>query len=103
MGWSGDDLRKYLMLNQPNYGHEDVHSLLEMVRDSYTMYNPVESESIKAHFRALGQIMDELSYEQVEMLFSVVSDLCEQYERTAFLAGLRVGAQMMVELQTEER
>lgn len=91
-------LKDYLSAHQPNYGHENIHSMLEMLWDSYTMHNPIDNEKIRGQIEALRPIMDILSWEQKNDLFDVVSDLCGEYERTAFLEGLRAGVRLAVEL-----
>lgn len=96
-----DRLKGYLSGNQPNYGQENIHSILEMLWDSYTMYNPIDNEKIRDQIEALRPVMDVLSWEQENELFDVVSDLCGEYERTAFIEGVRTGVRLAVELMEQ--
>lgn len=91
-------LKSYLSPHQPNYGRSDIHSLLEMLWDSYTMYNPIDNPQIRSRIEALRPVLDALSWEQENDLFDMVSGLCYECERTAFLEGLRTGMRLIVEL-----
>lgn len=69
-----------------------------MLWDSYTMHNPIDNERIRNRIDALHPVMDALTDELENTLFDVVSDLCGEYERMAFLEGLRTGARLAMEL-----
>ena len=94
-----DQLKSYLLSHQPNFGRRDIHSLLEMLWSTYTTYNPIDNQQIRSKIEALRPIMDALSWEQENELFDLVSGLCYDHERTAFLEGLRAGARLALELE----
>ena len=47
---------------------------------------------------ALNEHLGELSFQENDRGFSLVNTLCSEYERVAFLAGLQLGAQLMMEI-----
>lgn len=49
----------------------------------------------------LHACLNALSYENCEQVYGLVNALCAEYERVAFLAGLQLGTQLMLELQWE--
>lgn len=91
-------LKKYLSENPPNYEYEDIHSLLELVGSYYIMCNPIDNDAIRNMFRSLEPIMKSLSRKRENKLFHTMLDICEEYERISFLEGVRVGAQLVMEL-----
>lgn len=93
-----ETLKDLLSKHCPDYGHSDIHSILEMLWDCYTLYNPIESAAIQARLQELQPIMDVLTYQQENDLFTAVCGLCAEHERAAFLEGLRVGARLATEL-----
>ena len=91
-------LKRYLAENPPEYMDTDIHSLLEMLWRCYTESNPVDNDETKALYRSLDPIFDVLPFEDSNFLFGTVVSLCRVFERQAFLSGLRVGAQLTVEI-----
>ena len=93
-----DQLKKYLAEREPDYGVSDVHSLLEMLWDFYTEFNPVDNERIREKTRELGAIFESLPLKEGDQLFYMLSDLCLEVERAAFLNGIHVGVRLAEEL-----
>jgi hypothetical protein len=56
----------------------------------------------KAASRKLHDHLGDLSFRENDDVFSLVGTLCAEHERIAFLAGLQLGAQLMLELMEEE-
>ncbi len=63
-------------------------------------YN-LDSPAVKEGFRNLREQLDSLSTDDSELVITEVGCLCAEYERIAFTAGLRLGAQLMLELAEE--
>ncbi len=63
-------------------------------------YN-LDSSAAKEGFRNLRERLDTLSVEDSDTVITEVGSLCAEYERIAFTAGLRLGAQLMLELSKE--
>ena len=53
-----EKLKSYVAEQDPNFGGCDVHSLVELLYEWYTHFNPICSEQIHAAFKAL----DDLSF-----------------------------------------
>lgn len=93
-----EQIKTYLAERTPDYGYPDAHSLLEHIWCSYTQSNPVENEKIKEMFQELESVLEVLPSEQSEMVFDQLTDICAEYEHSAFLEGLHVGVRLSVEL-----
>lgn len=50
----------------------------------------------------LGVCLQQLFGKDCDKVFSLVCTLCAEHEKIAFFAGLRLGAQLMLELQQED-
>ncbi|MBE6951449.1 MAG: hypothetical protein E7451_08970 [Ruminococcaceae bacterium] len=90
----------YIEQHQPRFGHEDIHTIAELLYNCYTELNPIDTTEIRGGFREIDQIIRNLSVQDNDRVFAVVCQLCTQHERLAFLSGLRVGVQLLLELQT---
>ena len=90
----------YIEKHPPRFGHEDIHTIAELLYNCYTELNPIDTAEIRGGFREIDQIIRNLSVQDNDRVFTVVCQLCTQHERLAFLAGMRVGAQLLLELQT---
>lgn len=93
-------IQTYIEQHQPQFGHEDIHTIAELLYNCYTELNPIDTTEIRGGFREIDQIIRNLSIQDNDRVFAVVCQLCTQHERLAFLAGMRVGAQLLLELQT---
>lgn len=68
----------------------------------YSECHNMSNEKTKQASAELHACLNDLSYENCERVYGLVNALCAEYERTAFLAGLQLGSQLMLELQQEE-
>ena len=110
-GASGNVLenwRNYLAEHPVDY-HGDVDSLLELLYHFFTEYEPVENEELRRQFAelehqlmsSLGETVDSCR-ETVESLMTIVSSVCAECERAAFMEGIKVGARLILELTEEQ-
>jgi len=93
-----EKLKSYLLEQTPDYGYSDASSLLEMLYYYYTTANPINSESIRDHFKGLDHILTPLSWEENNAVFDLTCTLCAEHERRAFLEGIHVGVRLITEL-----
>lgn len=110
-GASGNVLenwRNYLAEHPVDY-HGDVDSLLELLYHFFTEYEPVENEELRRQFAELEhQLMSSLAEtgnfcrETVESLMTIVSSVCAECERVAFMEGVKVGARLILELTEDQ-
>ena len=110
-GASGEVMKKmrsYLAEHPVDY-HGDVDSLLELLYHFFTEYEPVENEELRRQFAELEhQLMSSLGEtgdscrETVESLMTIVSSVCAECERAAFMEGIKVGARLILELTEDQ-
>lgn len=91
-------LKNELEGEDPCYGYTDAHSLLEMLYMWYTEWNPINSEQIQKDFFALELYWKGCTGKQIDEAFDIVTRLCANHERLAFLEGIRVGVRLASEL-----
>ena len=110
-GASGEVMKKmrsYLAEHPVDY-HGDVDSLLELLYHFFTEYEPVENEELRRQFTELEHqlmkslvIMGDSCRDTVESLMTIVSSVCAECERAAFMEGVKVGARLILELTGDQ-
>lgn len=91
-------LRQELDKAQPCYGYSEADSLLEMLYMWYVEWNPINSDQIQRDFFSLEAYMSGCSEKQIDEAQDIVSCLCQNHEKLAFLEGIRVGVRLAAEL-----
>ena len=94
-------LWQYVAANQIQFGDDCDHPALDSLYWHYSGCHNMSNEKTKAASRDLHDYLGDLSSRENDNVFSLVGILCAEHERIAFLAGLQLGAQLMLEL-TEE-
>ena len=97
-----ENLKSFLKDQTPNYGYDDTNSLLEMIYYFYTVNNPIDNGRIRCQFWELDQILSKLTLDENNKMFMLVSQLCTDYERQAFLEGIHVGLRLFQEICEKE-
>ena len=89
--------------------HGDVDFMLELLYHFFTEYEPVENEELRRQFAELEHhLMESLAEtgdsrrETVESLMTIVSSVCAECERAAFMEGVKVGARLILELTEDQ-
>lgn len=82
-----------------HHENEENDSLLERFVLCYRMDHPLGSEDIREKFRAVDPIMKSLSKKKEICLVHTMLEICEEREHFAFLEGIRIGAQLMIEMK----
>ena len=110
-GASGEVMKKwrsYLAEHPVDY-HGDVDSLLELLYHFFTEYEPVENEELRRQFAELEhQLMSSLGEtgdagrETVESLMTIVSSVCAECWRAAFVEGVKGGVRLILELREDQ-
>ena len=93
-----NQLRAYVTEIKRSYGDKDIHLLLEMLSRTYCEYNPIDNDAIQNSFHDLESCLEHLPSRENDQVFDRVCALCVEYEKAAFLEGMRVGAQLVMEL-----
>ena len=70
-----DLLRAHIETNPPNYGESDIHSILEMLWNTYCQHNQLDSEQIKAGFAELYQYMASFPVHDMDGVIDTVCSL----------------------------
>ena len=82
-----------------DYGDNPAESAIEFLYVSYSEISRSDPEDITQGFADLDQFLDRMSFEESTEAFTNVCRLCLAYEKRAFLDGLHLGAQLMLDLQ----
>ena len=91
-------LRQYIAANPVRFDYDCDHPALDSLYWHYTESHSMSNEKTKQADQDLYHCIEALSLEDNNRVFNLVATLCAEHERIAFLAGLQVGAQLMVEI-----
>lgn len=91
-------LRQYIAANPIQFDDDCDHPALDSLYWHYSECHNMSNAKTKATSRALNEHLGKLSFQENDQAFSLVGALCAEHERIAFLAGLQLGAQLMLEL-----
>lgn len=77
-----------------------MKTLLELIYQSYTEFNSVETPEFKAIVNPLDRTLRSLvdKDEEADEYMNTVFELCTAYERQSYIEGLKVGVKLIVEL-----
>ena len=90
-------IKSYLKI--ASFHEEDTfHSLLEMLWYYYTTFYPINNDIFEDRIHALTPVLESLSKKRQRKLVNAVVRLCSEQEKAAFLAGLRVGVMLILEI-----
>lgn len=100
--------RNYLAEHPVDY-NGDVDSLIDLLYCFFTEYEPVENADVHRRFTELEnqlmkslEIMGDSCRETVESLMTIVSSVCAECERAAFMESVKVGARLILELTEDQ-
>ena len=77
----------------------DAESVLELLYITYTETLGRDPEEIRQSFEKLGTHLEQLPLDENNAIFSIVCDLCNAYEKRAFMDAIKLGAYLVGELQ----
>jgi len=72
--------------------------MLDTIFWHYSEYNNIDNDVIKSIFAELRLACRKMTTQEFDLVFSIVSSLCVEYERLAFMEGLRLGVVLMQEI-----
>ena len=93
-----EKLKEFLEEQHPNYPHNDVDSLLDVLYYYYTEDNPIDSALIRCQFKGFDDCLNSLTWDQHEAFFAAACNLCSSYERQGFINGIHIGLRLFKEL-----
>ena len=94
-----NELRKYVTEHKIMFDGESAEPCLEALWWHYGETHYMSSEEARRRWEELHDCLCELTFQECNTVISLTGALCAEHERIAFVAGLRLGAQLMVELQ----
>lgn len=80
--------------------NSDMDSVLELLYTAYADVQGRDSEEIDSGFIRLDTLLNKLSLDENNAVFETVCDLCDAYEKRAFMDAIQIGAYLMMELQS---
>ena len=96
-----DALRKHITDNPPGLG--DTDSVLAFLYETYNEVNRLDDARIKADFNTLYQAMNGMTLQEMDQILDPVCTLCRDHERAGFVAGIRVGIRLRMELSDQPK
>ena len=73
-------------------------NILDLLYDAYNDTTGMDNEAIKADFEKLYQLMNGKPLKEVDEIIYAVCTLCRDHEKAGFVEGVRIGVNMMKEL-----
>ncbi len=92
-------LRQYVEANPTLFDDDCDHLALDSLYWHYGESHCMSNEKTKAANRAIRDYFGNPSPQEEDAIFTLIGTLCAEHERIAFLAGLQLGAQLMLELR----
>ncbi len=95
-------LLEYIQKEKLTFREDGDQPCLDSIWWNYGECYNLDSPTAKEGFRSLRERLDCLSAEDADAVITEAGYLCAEYERIAFTADLRLGAQLMLELTKEQ-
>lgn len=92
-------------LIQEQYMHDKLSSqdnLLEKIWYFHTRCHPIDTAEICEDFSSISLIAKNLSLKKQRQLSRIITDLCVEHERVAFIQGICAGLQLAHEIDAVE-
>ena len=93
-----DVLKMHITNSPPSYGTWDAKSVLEMLYVAFSDYNRIAPEEAQHRFQELRFLLEQIPHMDADHAFDIVCDLCNDYERSGFMEGLKLGVHLADEL-----
>ena len=81
------------------FRNSDAASVIEFLYIAYTEIQEADTPHINEGFKRLGDHLEQLPLDENNTIFSIVCELCDAYEKRAFMDAVRLGAYLALELQ----
>ena len=93
-----DSLKNHIAKHSLNDNSSDAQTLMEMLYCFCTRSNAIDSDKIRKGFAEVESLTQHLPLKESDAICTAIISRCAEEERAAFLTGLRVGAQLVLEL-----
>lgn len=94
-------LKVYILKHQIDFNESNDFPCLDALWWHYAQCHSMSSEKAKQAFHDLSLLLSELNFQNSDKVLSLADSICAEQERIAFIAGLQLGAQLMLELSKE--
>lgn len=101
MGSYLNQLKAYILEHPISFETPTDFPCLDALWWHYTEYHSMGSEKEKQAFQELRLLLSDLGYQKVNEVVSLVLSISAEQERIAFISGLQLGAQLILELEKE--
>lgn len=91
-------LQAELNATEPNFG-DDANTVLGLLYGAYNEYNGTDTDEIKQAFEDLYQAMNGKTLREKDEIIDTVCRLCSLHQQAGFIDGIKVGIQLMKELE----
>ncbi len=92
-------LRSHIRQHKLSFYTEGPLPCLEALWRHYNEYHNTDTEAVRQGFRSLKTYTEILPPRLSDTVLAEVGCLCSECERAAFIAGLRPGAQLKLEIE----
>ncbi len=96
-----EKLKAYMETHPIQFGDDCDLPALDSLYWHYAERHNMSNEKTKQASANLSACLNDLSWSDTDHLLCLVDALCAEHERIAFLAGLQLGAQLILELQQD--
>lgn len=96
-----EKLKAYVETHPIQFDDECDFPALDCLYWHYSECHNMSNEKTKQANADLNACLDDLSLKDNDRVFFLVGVLCTEHERITFLAGLQLGAQLILELQKQ--
>lgn len=79
---------------------DDFNCVLDVLYFYFALEHTVDTSVIRANFTEVGDILEKMSFEDNNKVFTAIVHLCEEHSRQGFMEGIRVGAVLTEELKS---
>lgn len=76
----------------------DHDGVIDLLCESYLELQKPD-EHLDQGFDVLNQVMNSMEMDEMDKIIYTVCDLCQEYQRNGFTAGIKVAAHLLNELQ----
>ena len=91
-------LRDYVSEHKIDFDEDTTEPCLDALWWHYGEYHSLSNAKTKQGFRDLYDALNCLGPKASDEVIGMVGCLCAEHERLAFIAGFRLGAQLMLEI-----
>lgn len=93
----------FLKENEPQFGCNQMGSLLGMLYCCYSQSNQMETKKMQQMFGTLDDILNKLPIKEHDQVIDVTIGLCAEQQRKAFIDGIMIGFRLYSELYLTEK